>query len=172
MTKQELLSRLTYHPESGTFSWKHTARRGFVGKLAGHVNRNGYTTIRLDGKLYLAHRLVWLAETGNFPSRYIDHLNRNPADNRFSNLRDCSHTENMRNTARHKDRVGYSFDITHGKWKVYLDQPDKKRTNLGTVKTKEEAIELLKRGKFLCKAGNIPLWKRPSTPRLVFSFPC
>lgn len=172
MTKEQLLLKLSYFPESGTFRWKTTTRRGFVGKFAGHVNRRGYTSIRIGGNPYLAHHLVWLAETGTWPSKHIDHINRNPADNRFCNLRECTHTENMRNTARHENRVGYSFDRTHGKWKVYLDQPDKKRINLGTVKTKEEAIELLERGKALCKAGNIPLWKPPSTPHLVFSFPC
>lgn len=171
MTKDQLLSKLNYFPETGMFTWKQTTRRGFVGKFAGHINRLGYTSIRLDGKPYLVHHLVWLAETGAFPSKDIDHINRNPADNRFSNLRECSHAENMRNTARHENRVGYCFDRTHSKWKVYLDQPDKKRINLGIVKTKEKAIELLERSKSLCKAGNIPLWKRPSTPRLVFSFP-
>ena len=172
MTKDDLLSKLNYFPDTGTFTWKATPRRGFVGKFAGHINPRGYTSIRLDGKSYLAHHLVWLAETGAFPSKDIDHINQNPADNRFCNLREVTHTENMRNTKRHKERIGYCFDRTHGKWKVYLDQPDKKRINLGTVKTKEEAMELLERSKSLCKAGNIPLWKRPSTPRLVFSFPC
>lgn len=172
MTKEQLLSKLTYNSETGSFSWKETSRRGFIGKWAGHVNRRGYTSIRLDGKSYLAHHLVWLAETGAFPKQFIDHINRNPADNRFCNLREVTHAENMRNTARHENRVGYCFDRTHGKWKVYLDQPGKKRIHLGTVKTKEEALALLEREKELCKPAEPLSWKRPSTPRLVFSFPC
>jgi len=143
MIKNILLQKLNYHPETGTFTWKRTSRRGFEGKLAGHKQTNGYIAIRLDGKLYYAHRLIWLAETGNLPSKHIDHKNRNPSDNRFCNLKECSRKENMRNTKRHESRIGYCFDKTHGKWKVYLDRPDKKRINLGTVKTKQEAIELL-----------------------------
>lgn len=143
MTKQELLTKLNYNPDLGMFTWKQTPRRGFIGKYAGHFDKRGYVTIRLNRKLYLVHHLVWLAETGELPRKEIDHINQNPSDNRFCNLRECSHTENMRNTKRHKERIGYSFDRTHSKWKVYVDEPDKPRKNLGTVKTKEEAIVML-----------------------------
>jgi len=170
MTREELLIHLTYRKDTGTFYWRKTLRRGFEGKRAGSYNKLGYETIRLFGKLHLTHRLVWLAETGSFPERHLDHINRIKSDNRFENLRECTRTENMRNTKRHQERLGYSYDRTHGKWKVYIDEPDKKRVNLGTVRTKEEAIALLESAK--CKREPTLLWKQPSTPHLVFSFPC
>jgi hypothetical protein len=122
------------------------------------------------GIVYLHHDVLQIDRMA-LDGKVVDHIDMNRLNNCKTNLRIVSPAENSRNTKRHLERVGYCFDKTHGKWKVYLDQPDKKRINLGTVKTKEEAIELLERGKALCKAGNIPLWKRPLTPRLVSSLP-
>jgi hypothetical protein len=70
----------------------------------------------------------------------IDHINRNPLDNRKENLRLVSHADNMRNSKRSIDRKGICFDRTQSKWKAYLDQP---RINIGTFETENEAREAL-----------------------------
>ena len=46
----------------------------------------GYIHARVDGKNILLHRFVWMLKYGQFPSQ-LDHVNRNKADNRLSNLR-------------------------------------------------------------------------------------
>ncbi len=122
------------------------------------------------GIVYLHHEVLQI-DRAALKGLEVDHIDRNRLNNCKSNLRLVTRAENARNTARHQNRVGYSFDRTHGKWKVYLDQPGKKRINIGTVKTKEEAVALLEREKELCKPAELLLWKPPLTPRLVFSFP-
>ena len=60
-----------------------------------YVNNNGYfystTKIKLPGmvkkKYLLLHHLVWLLKTGELPSLSIDHRDRDPGNNQYSNLR-------------------------------------------------------------------------------------
>ena len=63
-------------------------------------------TVKINGKLYLVHRLVaetFLPNPDNKP--YVDHISRNKEDNRaFENLRWVSSSQNCRNR-RDNDRV-------------------------------------------------------------------
>jgi len=43
--------------------------------------------ITINGIQQYAHRLAWLYEKGEWPYTYIQHKNREKADNRFSNLK-------------------------------------------------------------------------------------
>jgi hypothetical protein len=69
----------SYDPESGHFTRLVNRRRS--ARLP-----NRYVNIRIDGRFYSAHRLAWLWVHGTWPPE-IDHLNRDKADNRISNLR-------------------------------------------------------------------------------------
>ena len=44
------------------------------------------TNASINGKFYHLHRLVWFYSTGAWPIGVIDHVNRDRADNRISNL--------------------------------------------------------------------------------------
>lgn len=70
----------------------------------------------------------------------IDHINRDTLDNHKDNLRIVTHTENMRNTLRHKERKGYAFNYRANLYSCYLDMPGEARVYLGYTKTEEEAI--------------------------------
>lgn len=70
----------------------------------------------------------------------VDHKDGNTLNNQRDNLRLITHTENMQNTKRHIERVGFCFNRRANLWSVYLDRPNRARKYLGYTKTKEEAI--------------------------------
>ena len=65
--------------------------------MAGTLRPNGYYQIRLMKKIYKSHRLAWLYVEGYMPENEIDHIDGDPSNNKWKNLREVSHTCNMRN---------------------------------------------------------------------------
>ena len=60
-------------------------------------NTTGYIVIGYDGKIYMAHKLAWFYVYGYFPETEIDHINKIRDDNRIENLREVSHSCNLKN---------------------------------------------------------------------------
>lgn len=117
MDQQTLKQLLHYCPNCGVFTRKVATKKHPVGSVAGSLlNKHGYIYIRVAGKDYLAHRLAWLYMTGNWPTKLIDHIDRNPGNNRFSNLREVSNQQNQFNTAAR----GYYWDKQNKKWRAYI----------------------------------------------------
>jgi len=93
----------------------------FPGKEAGYIAtlQSGlrYRVINFSpaqGPL-LFHRLVWKLMTGEEPPKTIDHHDRDTLNNRWDNLRELTHGENLRNT-------GLWRNNTSGFKNVYLDK--------------------------------------------------
>jgi hypothetical protein len=96
---------IRYEPETGDFYY--TARRSNVCRkdgLAGTKGPGGRIQVRLDKKVYLAHRVAFLLVTGEWPKNVVDHIDGNPSNNCWSNLRDVSqqtNSYNIRGAPRH-----------------------------------------------------------------------
>ena len=98
LTAERLREVLSYSPETGEFRWRVTmGARAQAGSVTGCPSVKGYVVIRVDKKLYTAHRLAWLHVYGRWPADKIDHQNKDGRDNRLCNLRECSQAENTRN---------------------------------------------------------------------------
>lgn len=96
ITQERLKHLLHYDPDTGIFT-RIVSRRGSRPNV-GSVRLDGYLSICVDGKTYLAHRLVWLWATGQHPQDQVDHINGDRADNRWLNLRSATNKQNSENS--------------------------------------------------------------------------
>ncbi|KAI5530156.1 His-Me finger endonucleases family [Trichomonas vaginalis G3] len=72
-------------------------------------NGDGYICVYLNKHKLLKHRIIaeqWIENPNNL--KEIDHINHDRTDNRISNLRWCSKSENNRNKSKYGDIV-YEF---------------------------------------------------------------
>ena len=97
-----------YDPTTGNLRWKTSGRGRNVGEVAGFYG-NPYWRVKVRGRAYYAHRLVWAHVHGVWPSGEIDHINEIKTDNRISNLRDATRSVNMTNIsgAQRNNKIGY-----------------------------------------------------------------
>lgn len=116
LTQEYLKSRLHYNPETGVFTRLVAASKNIkVGNVAGWENGRGYIHIMVKRKTYKAHRLTFLYMTGSFPKHEVDHINRIKDDNRWSNLRECSKSQNRANCGPNKNNMSGFKGVTWNK---------------------------------------------------------
>ena len=132
LTQEEVRQLLDYNPETGELRWKVDRSRMKVGMVAGCVDSStGYLKIGINGKRYPMHRVIWLWWYGYFPESEVDHIDRDPSNNRLINLREVSRTCNSRNCgtgARNKSGVkGVFWYARYGKWQssIMVDYKEK-----------------------------------------------
>lgn len=135
LTQERLQSLLDYDPETGAFTWKVSRGKAKAGSVAGCLSRAGYITILIDGVRFSAHRLVFFYASGDWPSKEVDHINGVRSDNRKSNLRDVSRSENCQNTGgpssnNTSGRLGVTWNKAQGKWQSQI-QINRKNHYLG-----------------------------------------
>ena len=96
----ELWELFDYKPLTGELVWKRpTSNRVKKGDVAGAKGREGGRDLRLHGRLYRLHRLIWCWVTAQDPgTSEVDHRDRNRGNNRFWNLRLGTRAQNMWNT--------------------------------------------------------------------------
>ena len=93
-----LKENLFYDPFTGIFTRRiSNCNKVKIGDTAGSMDGNGYILININGKSYRAHRLAWLYMTEKMPEELIDHKNGVRHDNRFCNLREATHNQNLQN---------------------------------------------------------------------------
>jgi hypothetical protein len=120
MTPEQLRTLFLWSPDTGKIFWKNQfgGREAFVS-----VQSKGYLYGKMEGQNYLAHRVLWALETGEWPEGEIDHINQNKRDNRFSNLRDVSRIENSRNKGLNKNNSSGCLGVSKtgsGNWRAYI----------------------------------------------------
>jgi len=79
-----------------------------------------------------------------YSTEFVDHIDWNKLDNRKSNLRICTKTENNINIKKRKNNTsGYTGvkRSINGKWKSQISY-NNNRMHLGTFDTLEEAVEV------------------------------
>lgn len=134
-----------YSPETGIFirripHGRHGCFR--AGSIAGSSDRLGRVSITVDRVQCQASHLAWLYTYGAWPNLEIDHVNRNPSDNRIFNLRLSTRAQNMGNTSAHRDSShglrGIYFHRQSKKWHARI-MVNGKVSSLGFFSSAEEA---------------------------------
>lgn len=98
VTHERLLELVSYSPDTGVFVWLTSPHgRVPVGSVVGFATTSGHRNTKIDYKGYGLHRLAWFYVHGRWPSQQIDHINCDPADNRFANLRETTVQMNAEN---------------------------------------------------------------------------
>lgn len=157
MDQKTIRKLVDYDPETGVFCWRPRQREDFkemrdcrvfntrfAGKQMGTVDGKGYLHMKYRGKFYRLHRMAWLYVHGTLPA-VVDHINRDPKDNRIANLRATDVSGNNLNrsankTGRKTSKYKGVSRHTNGRWQAQTKVKGK-QTHLGLYDTEEEAFD-------------------------------
>ena len=129
LTAERAREVLEYIPETGQlfWLWRDNARRSWNTRYAGQEAfrvTDRYRQGRIDGHPYYAHRVIWLIMTGDWPEGDIEHIDRDRTNNRWKNLRDTSHAENMHNAGMFSTNTsgvkGVCWSKQREKWRARI----------------------------------------------------
>lgn len=142
VSQERLKELFHYDPETGVFRRLVNVANVKAGTTAGSLRDTGYIAISVDNRLYRAHVLAWLWMTGELPAKFIDHIDADKANNRWSNLRAATKSQNGANRpaqANSKSKLkGAYFYPANGRWQSTI-QRDGKTIYLGYFDTAEQA---------------------------------
>jgi hypothetical protein len=124
--------------DDGNLIWRINKGRSKKGTVAGSKDSKGYFQIKLNQKVYRLHRIVWLWHGKELPEQ-IDHIDRNPLNNRIENLREATALTNQWNTK--KSDNGVSWHQTSKKWRARI-KINKKEVYLGVYADYNEAKQV------------------------------
>lgn len=94
-----------YDETSPTFlRWKSDRMGGRCHKVvimhkdsvAGFRRKDGYCCVKFDGKSYKIHRIIFELFNNKTP-KFIDHVDGDPSNNDYKNLREVDHQQNCKN---------------------------------------------------------------------------
>lgn len=156
MITQEILKNRFYYKEGHLYYKYDTNNQMKKDSLAGRENQGKYR-IKVNTKLYLAHRLIFLYHHGYLPD-FVDHIDRNPLNNKIENLRAATKRQNCQNKVQPKgisNVKGITFAVRLKKWRARI-KTETKRIHLGYFNTIEEATVVMREarikyhGEFAC----------------------
>lgn len=129
---------------NGIIYWKcdSPGKQKKAGSRAGSiVGSKKYKRVELSifGKRLNGARVAWVLYYGDWPNGIIDHINRNPLDNRQENLRDTDFQTNNRNRG-HKYANGVAWNRFSKSFMAYrISCKRGENKHLGYFKTEKEA---------------------------------
>lgn len=121
----ELERLFSYNPENGEFRWRTAVTNPLrIGTSATFMGAGGYLFVGVKGSLYAAHRVAFKMIKGFDPGPYIDHIDGNRTNNKFENLREVTHTQNMQNRKMSKKNKsgfkGVTWDKSKCRWRAQI----------------------------------------------------
>lgn len=145
-TASDIRKLVSYDPETGQFHWlikmrgrTHGGGPRKIGSLAGGPTGNGGWHLTLLKRHYPAAVIAFVMMTDRWPIGEIDHRDRNRANNRWSNLREATKTQNHANRGNFPHSSAYkgvSYCKQTGRWRASIKK-DYKLIALGRHPTPE-----------------------------------
>ena len=127
MITQKLIRHI-FDYRDGNLYWNVPRSGVKFGSLAGSLREDGYRDIRVDGRAYRAHRLIFLYHHGYLP-KMLDHIDRDTSNNDINNLRETTQSQNGMNRKKSKSYNGKPTSSIYkgvywskraGKWQVAI----------------------------------------------------
>lgn len=145
----EIAEWFSYDPEGGIVTWRRKPNRNIrIGQTAGYLwsekkSRTSYIRVGFKGRAIFAHHIAFVCMTGEFPKGVVDHQDGDGTNNRWENLRDVSHTQNLRNQRRNSANTsgsqGVDYHRASKRWRARIIV-GKKEHHLGVFQSREEAV--------------------------------
>ena len=112
---------IAYSEELSTgLVWRVSKGIAKKGGEAGCINCGGYFIFKFEQKLYRNHRIVYFLNTGIDPEeKQVDHIDGNRLNNKISNLRLATHTQNQDNSKKQKNNIS---GVTGVHWSKGVNQ--------------------------------------------------
>lgn len=139
-TQIDLINIYEYHPASGELRHKIDTVKGTKGYLATYPHSQGYLSVVIGGKEYLAHRIIWFMQTGYWPDQ-VDHIDHDRSNNRLDNLREVSSRLNQLNMSQKKSNTSGVTGVrvlSSGKYHAYI-MVNRKQIALGSYDDIDDA---------------------------------
>lgn len=141
-TQEQLLKAFNYDESTGALTHLLSTSSGLQGEIATFAHSRGYLSVCIGKKQLLAHRVIYLMKTGQWPSEHIDHINHIKHDNRWENLREVEQETNNRNMPNQANNtsgvLGVSLHKPTGKYRAYISVKGKAK-HLGLFGSVEAA---------------------------------
>jgi hypothetical protein len=135
-TQGYLLQRFRYDPDTGELwlrprdsnhwrdrAWNTRFTKNPSGRLQKTARGKTYRVVTADAVQMFAHRVIWCITYGEWPSE-IDHIDGDGLNNRLSNLREVTRTENSRNHRRSSKNTsgvtGVHWFKRTGQWRAEI----------------------------------------------------
>jgi hypothetical protein len=111
-----------------------------AGKPVGVIGRNGHRMFRLAGQTWLASRIIWKWMTGEDPDCEIDHIDTDPTNDCWTNLRKATSSQQKQNKgAQSNNRLGLKGVTKHRRLYRARISIDGVKHELGRFDTPEAA---------------------------------
>lgn len=150
LSQEFLKENFIYDENSGLLHRIHQKGSMPAGSACGYTSVvTGYVYLKIDQKIYLAHRLIFIYMDGFAPEE-VDHINHVKSDNRWINLRGVNNSINSKNRSLSKNNKsgvnGVNWCKIRNKWRARF-KSHKKDISVGMfddIEAARQAMEIKK----------------------------
>ncbi len=144
LTQEFLKEKYNYNKKTGILTFRKN------NKIVGSVDGE-YIRTSINKKTHRTHRLIWQWVTGDIPNK-IDHIDGVGTNNKWDNLRNVNHGENMKNMKKFKHnktgQLGVSWYKKRDLWRAVIGV-NKKVKHLGYFESFSDAVDARKNAEVL-----------------------